>query len=85
LEGGPFGSPPIGGRDILSPLGEIATEIPVILPLHPRARKAISATGLEVLINAPGCGALPYHEMMTLSIDSKKVITDGAGYKSEKV
>jgi UDP-N-acetylglucosamine 2-epimerase (non-hydrolysing) len=71
-------------KAILSALDEIAMETPVILPLHPRTRKAVSATGLEGLIKRlQVVEPLPYHEMMALLVGSRKVITDSGGLQKE--
>lgn len=56
-------------KTILSALDEITKETPVILPLHPRTRKAISTNGCEELVQRlQVVEPLPYHEMMALLI-----------------
>lgn len=75
---------PVRLKAILSALNEIAQEIPVILPLHPRTRKAISTNGCEELIpRLQVVEPLTYHEMMALLIGSKKLITDSGGLQKE--
>jgi len=71
-------------KTILSALDEITQEIPVILPLHPRTRKAISKNGCEELVKRLQIvEPLAYHEMMALLVGSKKVITDSGGLQKE--
>lgn len=75
---------PVRLKAILSALDEIAHETSVILPLHPRTRKAISATRLEGLIQRlQVVEPLSYHDMMSLLVGSKKVITDSGGLQKE--
>lgn len=75
---------PVRLKAILSALGEIAEKSPVVLPLHPRTRKAVALNGYEsllkgVLLLEP----LSYQDMMALLIGSKKVITDSGGLQKE--
>lgn len=71
-------------RSILSAFGEISREIPIILPLHPRTRKAIQRHGFESLTGKTTfTEPLSYQEMMSLLMGSMKVITDSGGLQKE--
>ncbi|MGB4209367.1 MAG: UDP-N-acetylglucosamine 2-epimerase (non-hydrolyzing) [Thermovirgaceae bacterium] len=71
-------------HSILSALRDISREIPVLLPLHPRTKKAI-----ELNIFQPLTGSihlvepLPYQDMMSLLIGSRMAITDSGGLQKE--
>jgi len=54
------------------------------VPIHPRTRKAISVNRYEDLIrDIMILDPLPYSNMMSLLIGSKKVITDSGGLQKE--
>jgi len=68
--------------EALARLGEIATELPVIFPVHPRTRKMIE--GLEV--SHPGLrlsDPLGYLDFLSLLADSRAVLTDSGGIQEE--
>jgi UDP-N-acetylglucosamine 2-epimerase len=70
-------------RDILSALEEIGTDTPVILPAHPRTRKAIDALGHQ-----PGPGLLVvepvgYLDMLMLEKHARLILTDSGGVQKE--
>ncbi|MFW5792638.1 MAG: non-hydrolyzing UDP-N-acetylglucosamine 2-epimerase [Bacteroidota bacterium] len=67
--------------NIVNGLNHINTEIPVIVPVHPRTRKKISDFNLKVnfkLINPLG-----YFDMIELIKNSKLVLTDSGGLQKE--
>lgn len=69
---------------IIKALQHIALETPVVLPLHPRTAKALSATGLDA--DGNGLKVIPpasLTEMLTLEQCSKMVITDSGGVQKE--
>ena len=71
-------------RSILSALNDISKEIPVVLPLHPRTKKAIEMHGFEKLTsNIHLVEPLPYQEIISLLIGSKITITDSGGLQKE--
>ena len=71
-------------RSILSALNDISKNIPVVLPLHPRTKKAIDMQGFERLTSHIHLvEPLPYHEMMSLLIGSTMAITDSGGLQKE--
>jgi UDP-GlcNAc3NAcA epimerase len=70
-------------QEIINGLENIAEAVcPVVLPLHPRTRKAIEAAGwtfrhLEVT------GPLSYHEMLVLMSRARMILTDSGGVQKE--
>lgn len=71
-------------RSILSALNDISKEIPVVLPMHPRTKKAIEMHQFEKLTsNIHLVEPLPYHDMMSLLIGSRMAITDSGGLQKE--
>jgi len=71
-------------KNILEAMNEVSKTIKVVLPIHPRTRKAISMNGYEDLISdIMILDPLPYSDMMSLLIGSKKAITDSGGLQKE--
>jgi UDP-N-acetylglucosamine 2-epimerase (non-hydrolysing) len=71
-------------KSILEAMNEVSKKIKVVLPLHPRTRKAISLNGYEDLIeDITILDPLPYSVMMSLLIGSRKTITDSGGLQKE--
>jgi UDP-N-acetylglucosamine 2-epimerase (non-hydrolysing) len=70
--------------DALARLAEVAEELPVVFPVHPRTRAAIDALGIE-----PGSDRLRliepvgYIEFMSLVAGSAGVLTDSGGIQEE--
>jgi UDP-GlcNAc3NAcA epimerase len=56
--------------------------VPVILPLHPRTRKMISDT-ITISSNIMVIEPVGYLEMLKLTMDSFKVVTDSGGLQKE--
>lgn len=70
--------------NILTALREIAKDLPLVLPLHPRTKhkikeqhKADALNGITVL------EPLPYLEMQRLQISAKMILTDSGGIQKE--
>ena len=70
---------------IMSALRQLSDEIPVILPLHPRTRRAVEAAGLEL-----GAGrrlriveAVGYLDMVMLERHARMIATDSGGVQKE--
>lgn len=69
---------------ILSALAEIATQLPVVLPLHPRTRKLISDYGLlPLLAQLTVTDPLPFLDMVALEQASRIILTDSGGVQKE--
>ncbi|MGC9469405.1 MAG: non-hydrolyzing UDP-N-acetylglucosamine 2-epimerase [Anaerolineae bacterium] len=70
-------------RAILAALEEISRDVPVVLPLHPRTRKALDALrftpgGRLRLLKPVG-----YLDMLTLEKHSRLILTDSGGVQKE--
>ncbi|ACR80321.1 MULTISPECIES: non-hydrolyzing UDP-N-acetylglucosamine 2-epimerase [Kosmotoga] len=71
-------------RNILTALGEISREIPVVFPMHPRTKKVINQKNLWNLLGKTRViDPVPYHELVALLTNSLKVITDSGGLQKE--
>jgi len=74
-------------RAILHGLSELAKEIDVVLPVHPRTRKAISEAGLEHAINGARGLRLSepvgYLDMIALEKHAQVIATDSGGIQKE--
>jgi len=71
-------------KSILSALNEIAKDVPVILPLHPRTKKMIKANRL--FSEAQGIkltDPVPYLDMLKLEKHAKAILTDSGGVQKE--
>jgi len=71
-------------ENILSALREIAKDIPLVMPLHPRTRhkieqqqKSNALNGITVL------DPMPYLEMQRLQMSAKLILTDSGGMQKE--
>ncbi|MFC1761272.1 non-hydrolyzing UDP-N-acetylglucosamine 2-epimerase [Planctomycetota bacterium] len=79
-------------KDVLEPIinflrDEVAKDMPLLWPMHPRARKQLEAFGLwekvvatENLILLPPLG---YHELLRLNMDAAIMLTDSGGLQEE--
>ena len=70
--------------EILSALGEIAREIPVVFPVHPRTRGRIEESGLSLssrnlLLLEP----MGYLDFLSLEAHASLVLTDSGGVQEE--
>lgn len=74
---------PVTARDLVQALGAVASEIPVVLPLHPRGRENLDSAGLAreagLIVTEP----LPYLEFMALVAGARLVLTDSGGLQEE--
>ncbi|MDO9582835.1 MAG: UDP-N-acetylglucosamine 2-epimerase (non-hydrolyzing) [Desulfomicrobium sp.] len=71
-------------QGILGALRDIAVEIPVILPLHPRTRKIIDGMGQpEALRGLTVLEPLSYLEMLRLEMSARIILTDSGGVQKE--
>jgi len=68
---------------------EVAAEMPLLWPIHPRARKQLETFGLwGDVVNTPNLipmQAIGYHEILRLLMSSKIVLTDSGGLQGETV
>jgi UDP-N-acetylglucosamine 2-epimerase (non-hydrolysing) len=79
-------------KSILAPIinflcDEVAQDMPIIWPIHPRTVKKLKDFGLwEKAINTPNLillHPLGYHDMLRLNMDAKVMLTDSGGLQEE--
>jgi UDP-N-acetylglucosamine 2-epimerase (non-hydrolysing) len=71
---------------LLQTLREIAGQLAVVFPMHPRTRARIEAFGLQQLLDHPGLLIIPpvgYLQMLGLVRDARLVLTDSGGLQEE--
>lgn len=64
-------------------LARVAEQIPLLIPLHPRGRAALTAAGLERVRGITVCDPLGYLEFMALVSGASLVLTDSGGIQEE--
>ena len=77
---------PIVLERLLTVLGQVSKELPLIFPIHPRTKNKIAEMGLESLIADSNFYCLPplgYLEMLGVMKDAKLVLTDSGGIQEE--
>jgi len=74
-------------RNIFEALVEISKEMPVVLPLHPRTRKALDDAGLRSLLTAHRSllttDPVPYLDILQLESNASVILTDSGGMQKE--
>jgi len=79
-------------KEILTPLfefltDEVAKDMPLIWPIHPRSQKRLQEFGLwEKALNSEHLILLHpvgYHEMLRLNMDARLMLTDSGGLQEE--
>ena len=71
-------------ESILTEINHISEEIPVVFPIHPRTRNRIREYGFKDLISGiTTIDPIDYLQMMGLTENCYKVITDSGGYQKE--
>lgn len=68
---------------ILSALNNLAEELPLVFPLHPRTRKQLESFELDLSPNVHTLPALSYMEFLNLWKDAVMVLTDSGGLQEE--
>jgi len=69
---------------IVAALGEVAAELPLLFPVHPRTAQRLETFGLAS--HAPGLRALPptsYDQFVALLAGARLVLTDSGGIQEE--
>jgi UDP-GlcNAc3NAcA epimerase len=64
---------------ILSALNEVAKELPVVLPIHPRTRKLLPESSHRLILIDP----VGYLDMVTLERNARLITTDSGGVQKE--
>jgi UDP-N-acetylglucosamine 2-epimerase (non-hydrolysing) len=79
-------------REVLEPLAnflieEVAAQMPLIWPIHPRAIKQMKSFGLwdkaMASVNMVLLHPLGYHDMLRLNMDARIMLTDSGGLQEE--
>lgn len=68
---------------VLSVLGELATHLPVVFPMHPRTRARLGPAGEEIEDSLTLLEPLPYLDFLALERWARLVITDSGGVQEE--
>ena len=68
-------------HSILSAFGQI--DLPVILPLHPRARKALGKELAKIIANVRVIEPVSYLDMLMLEKNDRLILTDSGGVQKE--
>ena len=74
---------PRAAADLVRALHEVADELDLIIPVHPRGRAALRAAGLGEHPRLHVCDPLGYLEFMGLVKGARAVITDSGGVQEE--
>lgn len=75
---------PVRLEGIVSALAQIASDMPVVLPLHPRTRKLLQQFGLERhLAVLTVVEPLPFLDMVALEQAARVILTDSGGVQKE--
>jgi len=73
-------------RECLALLDDVAQRLPLVWPMHPRARRNIEAAGLWTQLSASRIAVLPpqgYLEMLGLMANARLALTDSGGIQEE--
>ena len=70
-------------RGICGALAELATDLPVVVPLHPRTQKLLPALGLQLPPALHIVAPLAYGSMIAAEGSAALVITDSGGVQKE--
>ena len=74
---------PVWLKALLHALGEIARELQVVFPIHPRTRKRMQELGLNLARGVQLLEPAPYLAFLALQKDATIVITDSGGVQEE--
>ena len=69
-------------RNLIVGLENVARQIPILMPLHPRTRKKIDEFGIQ-LSQISVCEPLSYKEMAALTVAAAAISTDSGGLQKE--
>jgi UDP-GlcNAc3NAcA epimerase len=70
-------------RGIAEGLAAVSGRIPVVLPLHPRTRGALTAAGISLPDSVKVCDPLPFLDMLRLEMAASLIATDSGGVQKE--
>jgi UDP-N-acetylglucosamine 2-epimerase (non-hydrolysing) len=69
--------------ELVKALHQVADDVPIVLPVHPRGRAAMEAAGLFEHVNVRCLEPLGYLDFIGLVRDSAFVLTDSGGVQEE--
>jgi UDP-N-acetylglucosamine 2-epimerase (non-hydrolysing) len=64
-------------------LERVATDLPVVFPVHPRTRSRLETLGLAERTRVLLCDPQPYGRFLSLQSDAAAVVTDSGGVQEE--
>ncbi len=67
--------------EVIAQLEQVARELPVLFPVHPRTRKMLRAAGLDANIGL--VDPVGYMDFLSLEADAAAVLTDSGGVQEE--
>ncbi|MFN0109071.1 MAG: non-hydrolyzing UDP-N-acetylglucosamine 2-epimerase, partial [Blastocatellia bacterium] len=70
-------------RKLVTALAEIAVELPIIFPVHPRTRARLNEFGVEIPPHVHLIEPLGYRDFLQLWSNSKLALTDSGGLQEE--
>jgi UDP-N-acetylglucosamine 2-epimerase (non-hydrolysing) len=68
-------------REVISRLNEVARELPVVFPAHPRTQKMVRRQGLKARFDL--IDPLGYIDFLSVEADAAAVLTDSGGVQEE--
>jgi UDP-N-acetylglucosamine 2-epimerase (non-hydrolysing) len=68
---------------VISVLGELGTDLPVLFPAHPRTTGRLKEAGIETPPNLKLVEPMDYAEFIALEADARLVVTDSGGVQEE--
>ncbi len=74
---------PADARELVGALHEAADLVPVVLPVHPRGRRALEAAGVSGHPAVHVVDPMGYLEFLGLVRDARAVVTDSGGVQEE--
>jgi UDP-N-acetylglucosamine 2-epimerase (non-hydrolysing) len=74
---------PQAAEALVGALREATARLPLVLPLHPRGRRALEAAGLDEVADLTVVDPLGYIDFLSLVRGSAAVITDSGGIQEE--
>ena len=69
--------------EVIARLGEVARELPVVFPVHPRTRKMMEAQGIDAPAGVALIDPVGYLDFLSLEADARVVLTDSGGVQEE--
>jgi UDP-N-acetylglucosamine 2-epimerase (non-hydrolysing) len=74
---------PTAAREIVTALADVASALPVVIPLHPRGRESLRRAGLDEVPGVRVIAPLGYVEFLSLVRGASLVLTDSGGIQEE--